>query len=148
MVGWQIVNWKGFGRKRSLPNRGTIPAFVWRNWGKPPKTSVKMSRCPGRHSNREHPNCNQHGESVMSLYIYLWQLSPLCKWRRVKPVVAESTVLTAPTSVVARAHKPLCQHLLPWDDVMSWEKHYCAFTVIPQICYDQHAENVSVKCGR
>jgi hypothetical protein len=32
--GWIIIL-KGFGRKRSSPNRSTIPEFVWRNW-KPP----------------------------------------------------------------------------------------------------------------
>jgi hypothetical protein len=29
-----MMNWKGFGRKWLCPNQGTIPAFVWRNWGK------------------------------------------------------------------------------------------------------------------
>jgi hypothetical protein len=27
---WSMMNWEGFGRKRSWPNWGTIPAFAWR----------------------------------------------------------------------------------------------------------------------
>jgi hypothetical protein len=38
-------------RKRSWPNRGTIPAFTWRNRGNTRNLS-KDSRCPGRDSNR------------------------------------------------------------------------------------------------
>jgi hypothetical protein len=30
-----MVNWKGFGRKRSWLNQGTIPAFAWREWVRP-----------------------------------------------------------------------------------------------------------------
>jgi hypothetical protein len=36
------MNWKGFGRKLSWPNLGTIPTFSMRNWGKPRKTSVRI----------------------------------------------------------------------------------------------------------
>jgi hypothetical protein len=33
-----MMNWKGFGRKRSGPNfKVTIPTFAWRNWGKEQK---------------------------------------------------------------------------------------------------------------
>jgi hypothetical protein len=36
MVGWQTnKNWNEFGMKRSWPDRGTTPAFPWRNWEKP-----------------------------------------------------------------------------------------------------------------
>jgi hypothetical protein len=34
-----IMNWKGFGRKRSWPNGVTIPAFLWRDWKK-----IRLSR--------------------------------------------------------------------------------------------------------
>jgi hypothetical protein len=33
--------WDGSGRKRSRPNQGIIPVFVWRDWGK-----LWDSRCP------------------------------------------------------------------------------------------------------
>jgi hypothetical protein len=33
MVG-RLMNWKEYARKRSWPNRDTIPVFAWRNWGK------------------------------------------------------------------------------------------------------------------
>lgn len=31
MGGWLLI-WKGYWRKQLLPNRGTISAFVWRDW--------------------------------------------------------------------------------------------------------------------
>jgi hypothetical protein len=34
MVGWRVLNLKGFVMKESWPNRGTIPAFVWSDWSK------------------------------------------------------------------------------------------------------------------
>jgi hypothetical protein len=36
-VKWQgmIMGWYGFGRKQSLPFLCTIPAFAWRDLGKP-----------------------------------------------------------------------------------------------------------------
>jgi hypothetical protein len=39
----RLINiWKGFGRKRSWLNRGTIPAFAWRATGKPREISVRI----------------------------------------------------------------------------------------------------------
>jgi hypothetical protein len=37
------VNWKGSGRKQAWPNRGTITEFVWRDWGRRRKTSVRIA---------------------------------------------------------------------------------------------------------
>jgi hypothetical protein len=42
MVGC-LMNWKGFGRKRPWPSRGSFPAFAWRNWRKPRRTSVRIA---------------------------------------------------------------------------------------------------------
>jgi hypothetical protein len=39
------------GSGRGLP-AGTVPTFIWRNWGKRQKT---MRRWPGRESNRASP---------------------------------------------------------------------------------------------
>jgi hypothetical protein len=51
MVGWEwIVIWKGFRRKMSKPNWGTIPIFTWSDWEKPRNTSA--GKCSCRHSNR------------------------------------------------------------------------------------------------
>jgi hypothetical protein len=33
MVAW-LMNWEWFGRSRSRPNRGTVPIYFWRDWGK------------------------------------------------------------------------------------------------------------------
>jgi hypothetical protein len=49
-VGWW-TNWKGSEKKRMRFYRGTIPEFVWRDWGIPQNPS-QDSRCPGRDSNR------------------------------------------------------------------------------------------------
>jgi hypothetical protein len=47
MVGWWVkISWKGFGKKGSLHNRGTISAFAWRNWEKRQKSSVAIARVP------------------------------------------------------------------------------------------------------
>jgi hypothetical protein len=42
------IYWTGLGWKWSLPNRGTIPAFAWKDWGK----ACHYIRCPGRDSKR------------------------------------------------------------------------------------------------
>jgi hypothetical protein len=39
---WTLY-WKGSGRKRSWHNRGIIPAFAWRDWGKPRHISVTIA---------------------------------------------------------------------------------------------------------
>jgi hypothetical protein len=44
------MNWKGFRRKRSWPNRGTILVFSWRNWEKT-QVIIKNYRCPRGDSN-------------------------------------------------------------------------------------------------
>jgi hypothetical protein len=42
MVGWQM-NWKGFRRKRSWPNKSNIRASAWQHWGKVWRTSVRIA---------------------------------------------------------------------------------------------------------
>jgi hypothetical protein len=53
-VGWQM-NWKWHESKQSLPNRRTILAIAWRDWGKPEETSVSIARI-------------QQGNSQMQVY--------------------------------------------------------------------------------
>jgi hypothetical protein len=55
VVGW-LMNWEGFGRKRSWPNRVITQVFAWKCWGKPRKT-YQYSRCPGQNSNQAPPDC-------------------------------------------------------------------------------------------
>jgi hypothetical protein len=38
-----MTNGKGLEEKRSWPNLGTIPAFSWRDWGKPLKISISLA---------------------------------------------------------------------------------------------------------
>jgi hypothetical protein len=38
-----MMNWKGCGRKRPRPNFGSIPAFSWKDWGKPLSSSVRIA---------------------------------------------------------------------------------------------------------
>jgi hypothetical protein len=54
MVRWW-TNWKGFGRKRPWPNRGSILEFAWRDWGKPWK-SVKKAGDPAEIRTERLPN--------------------------------------------------------------------------------------------
>jgi hypothetical protein len=58
MLGW-IKNCYWFGRARSWPNRGSIPSFSCRGWGKPWRTSVGIGGAqvrPGTaHKSREFP---------------------------------------------------------------------------------------------
>jgi hypothetical protein len=49
----RFMNWKGFGRKRSWPNRDTIPAFAWNNREKGLKT--EDFRCPAEARNEHLP---------------------------------------------------------------------------------------------
>jgi hypothetical protein len=46
---WRKIIWKGFEKKRLRPNRGTSPAIVWRNWGKPSHNWVRMANVPAEH---------------------------------------------------------------------------------------------------
>jgi hypothetical protein len=39
----RATNSEGSGRKGSWPDRDTIAAFAWRNWGKPMKISVSLA---------------------------------------------------------------------------------------------------------
>jgi hypothetical protein len=48
------VNWRGFGRKRSWRNQSTVPALLWRDWGKVQNT-CQDSWCVRRHSIRAVP---------------------------------------------------------------------------------------------
>jgi len=45
----------GFKRRRSWPNRRTIPESAWTDWGKRRKFSSKCSCCPKRVANLELP---------------------------------------------------------------------------------------------
>jgi hypothetical protein len=36
--GWISHELEGFVSMQSWPNQGTIPAFAWRDWGRPQKT--------------------------------------------------------------------------------------------------------------
>lgn len=40
-----------FRRKRTWSNRGTVPAFPWRDWRQPRNTAVRIA-CPSRYSNQ------------------------------------------------------------------------------------------------
>jgi hypothetical protein len=46
-----MMTWEGFGSKRSWPDRGTVPKFVWKNGEKPGKYLWKR-QCPGRDSEK------------------------------------------------------------------------------------------------
>jgi hypothetical protein len=52
---WMMKNWKGFGRKRPLSSRGTIPEFSWRCWGKWRKFSIRIDGVPTRSRSQTHP---------------------------------------------------------------------------------------------
>jgi hypothetical protein len=43
---WWIMNWKGFGRTRLWPVRGTVLPFAWMDWGKPRKPPSQDNQCP------------------------------------------------------------------------------------------------------
>jgi hypothetical protein len=58
-----MMNWKGFGRKRSWPNQDTIPAFAWKNWGKSQKPQDIW--CPGLNSNQA---SSEYGPGVLQLW--------------------------------------------------------------------------------
>jgi hypothetical protein len=45
-----MMNWKGFGRMRSLPNSGCIRAVSWKGWGDQQKVSFTIPWCHGRDS--------------------------------------------------------------------------------------------------
>jgi hypothetical protein len=42
-----MMNWNWRGWKRSWPDRGTIPSFAWRDWGKPQHASVRIPDVSG-----------------------------------------------------------------------------------------------------
>jgi hypothetical protein len=42
-----MMNWKGFGRKQSWYNRGTVPTYAWRDCGKPTKNFSQDNPCQG-----------------------------------------------------------------------------------------------------
>jgi hypothetical protein len=49
-AGWcMTMDRKVFGRKRSWPNRSTIAAFSWRNWGKLRKIKISGVPAVNRH---------------------------------------------------------------------------------------------------
>jgi hypothetical protein len=57
MVVW-LMNWKGFGRKRSWPDRDDIPEFVFLVGLRiTTKSLTQDSQCPGRDPNRARPEC-------------------------------------------------------------------------------------------
>ena len=63
------MNWKGLGRKHSWPNQGIIPAFVWRDWGKP-------QQCPASVSNTYMHTCKLSLKVIplhQSLLLMTWQ---------------------------------------------------------------------------
>jgi hypothetical protein len=41
-----MMNWKGFARKRSWPNRGTIPVFAWGTEENHENFSIRISGIP------------------------------------------------------------------------------------------------------
>jgi hypothetical protein len=41
-----MMNWEGFEGKRSLPTRGTIPAFAWLDYDKARKISIRIANVP------------------------------------------------------------------------------------------------------
>jgi hypothetical protein len=46
MVGWQMMNWRGSGRKQSWPKQDTNMAFDWNDRGKSWKTCVRTASVP------------------------------------------------------------------------------------------------------
>jgi hypothetical protein len=40
------MNYEGFGRKLTRPNRCTIPEFAWNNWGKQGNILVRVADVP------------------------------------------------------------------------------------------------------
>lgn len=51
-----LTDWKGFGRRRSSPNRVTNPTFASGIWGST-RNFDQANLCPSRHSNRPLPEC-------------------------------------------------------------------------------------------
>lgn len=67
MVGWRMMNWKGLGRKWSLPNWGTIPAFAWGDWKrKPQKHQFSQD---GQHPGKD---LSQHLANISLEYYFWW----------------------------------------------------------------------------
>jgi hypothetical protein len=54
-----MMNWEGFGRKRSWYNFKIIQAFAWRDLGKPRKTSVRIADLRAEILSRELPDKKQ-----------------------------------------------------------------------------------------
>jgi hypothetical protein len=53
-----IYEW-WFGKTRSWPNRCTIPAYEWRDWGKPRWASARMAYVPAQIRTEHLPNTSQ-----------------------------------------------------------------------------------------
>jgi hypothetical protein len=69
---------KGLGRRQSYPNRGTIPSFDWRNWGKPWIFSVIVAGVPALIRTERLPN------AVFKLHYYANPFSERKVGRRVE----------------------------------------------------------------
>jgi hypothetical protein len=66
---WQddsrMINWKGYGRKPSWLNLGTIPEFFWRDWRIPRKTSVRIADVAAEIRTEYLPNTNLRRENCL-----------------------------------------------------------------------------------
>jgi hypothetical protein len=72
-----MMNWKGFGRKRPWPNRGTTPEFSWTNWGKPRRTLVRIACIPAEIRTLLFPNTSLHGcTRLLRKSSLLWNMTP------------------------------------------------------------------------
>jgi hypothetical protein len=57
MVG-RLMNWEGYGRKPSWPDRGDIPVFTRTDWAKPWNTYFRILRVPAESRTRHLPSVN------------------------------------------------------------------------------------------
>jgi hypothetical protein len=70
-----MINWKGFGRKRSWSIRDIIPAFAWRNPGKSRNTSVRIACILVENRNEPLPNITVELRVQINLFGPLWSQS-------------------------------------------------------------------------
>jgi hypothetical protein len=53
-----IMNWKGFGRRRSWPNSRYFPGFAWRHWGKSLKIAFTIAVASAKIRTENLPSAN------------------------------------------------------------------------------------------
>jgi hypothetical protein len=86
-----IVNWKGFGRKRSWSNRDSIPAFASKDWGKPQLMCRSRLRTPHECKSRTLSVCKPAIEQWFTLFLAEERRSRLFESRVVRKMCGRKT---------------------------------------------------------